>query len=324
MANAETQKIIELIQATHGKELEVTSYLDALEQRVFSVGMRSALHSDLYGFAEDYLEHVAIEKAYSEFTERSVLLAFSSELNLPNSNGMAAHINFELAQSAAVEELIERDVFLTMWLAKRPPYWLNESEILISESAVRLSEMGKTHKIECKFGLVGICNGHFVFCVATQGQDFSEKYGFTVSTAASLDFKTALEKASLCARRTINGFVTLLQLKKTIFANKKQIESDFPLYHRNYYMMFSSFAKASWFLESRADALELPSIDIAVRELPMPFVPAIPRVVVIATSAQAQQLWFGRTYSSLINFERLESVLENSRLTFNKYLHPIA
>jgi hypothetical protein len=67
--------------------------------------------STFRGRALDSKTELAIEKAVTEALERAICLSY-----LPNTNGVAAHPDATIAKQKALEELLERDLFLCHFL----------------------------------------------------------------------------------------------------------------------------------------------------------------------------------------------------------------
>ncbi|WP_414698965.1 YcaO-like family protein [Oligoflexus sp.] len=124
MESQETQKLIDNLRSD-GVEIRVLRSL--VDPSVFHCILTK---EHIRGFGTDTDSSLALLKACAEFNER---LDYHRQVEsglASTSNGFAAHSNFELASRSAINELIERDTFLTSWATRQPPYWLSDDEVM--------------------------------------------------------------------------------------------------------------------------------------------------------------------------------------------------
>ncbi len=73
------------------------------------------------GFGEAPTRLIALQKSIAEGVERVLYKALKgTAFGSANSNGWAAHLSYEQALSAALDELVERDAVLVHWLGQIP------------------------------------------------------------------------------------------------------------------------------------------------------------------------------------------------------------
>jgi hypothetical protein len=141
-------------------------------------------------------ERVALHRAFSEAIERIVF----QEHSFPTTNGMAAHINADLAAKAASQELFERDLFLCHFLTKTP---FPRSEISLQPFPGLEAWANRTRiKFSCfKLGSLGS------ICLA-DGRNANDPFGFVISSAYKNKFLESNESAIISTARWAHRIYT--------------------------------------------------------------------------------------------------------------------
>lgn len=300
------------------------------ERSVRPMGLRFAKHAFMTeisggshigtGFGEADTPVLALQKSISEAVERVVYYALKgTAFGSLNSNGWAAHVSRSLSETAAIEELLERDSVLVHWLCQIPmteialessPRWLrtwNAQELVAASNFNRLQVlMGEAGHISTLTAVLRNAEDHAV-----------------LSHACASTPEAALRKALIEACR-------IAQLATEGSAEKVSVTALGPEEH---VMLYAHHERLpSWILGKtttwneavarwrRQSALQRSTV------LPeFLHIQAGPLSVSRCTSSQVQSLYFGRTEDALskglLNFDRLRRV--KPRGEFNLQPHCI-
>lgn len=149
------------------------------------------------GFGKDKKQDIAIKKSIIEAIERVLI----HEYNLETSNGVAGHVIFDLAKKNAINELIERDLFLCHFLTKIP--YQEISDELIKPELKKIQYFLEKHKIKISLFYLGE-----VGCLGLlDGQYADRSFGYIVSSSYSESIESAIENTVF--NLTQSGFYRL-------------------------------------------------------------------------------------------------------------------
>jgi len=314
----DVQKILRLT-----SDIDVSSLEDKISKEVFFIDISSHGSPLNCGFAESFVEGLALHKAYSEYVERRVFEALTKSLGLKTTSGMAAHPDHAAAMENAILELIERDAFLMCWLGKRPPLWLlNEDISVLAGRAQACLEGIREHQMEPRIGLVAMTGDVFTVCGALMGAKFASPFGFIVATAAEKSLASCVEKTVLTLARYANVFVTRAGLGLPLVDSSQAGNRDPVDIHLKKSLDFDAFSQCSWFFESSVEVLVLPTFEVSCEELVVDFPLAFPRSVALANAPDAQPFFFGETTTNLVNRGRIRSVFGGDGI-LNYQVHPL-
>lgn len=134
---------------------------------------------------------VAVQKALAEAVERAMCLQ-----HLESTNGVAAHYDLELAKKNALNELLERDLFLSHFLTKTPFILADEWRAFLPDKVfAELERAGDSLRI---YKMHPTSHGQGVVCLIRGG----ERWGGVLGLSFGLgDESTLVIKATLEAYR---------------------------------------------------------------------------------------------------------------------------
>lgn len=195
-----TEKLINIIKDAH-KNLSINVSCDEFCDNLVHVNI---IDNETSGFGSDFDVHTAILKAYSEFFERKTIHTYNATIDhldnqIKSSNGIAAHPIYEIAKTNSCNELIERDIFLTSWIANESPYWFRFDGI--SKQAKKyidyLIEKFKQQDFEIRFGTVGTYDE--IKCGILVIRSLKTDFGFAIDTCASSSWDEIISKLAISA-----------------------------------------------------------------------------------------------------------------------------
>lgn len=265
-----------------------------------------------FGYGEDDIELLAIQKSISEAVERIVFFIHSkSDPSLISTNGWAAHLTEDKAKSSAQGELLERDAMLVHWLSETPLTQVNltsmpsvfrnwtskrlGSAVRYNQAKFFISNLGET-----QVASVMICD--------------QNRFGF-ISHAANKDPAIAFSRAAGEVCR-ITDLAT--QRKMTRSSN---IEIRTPEDHALWYSTEQSFP--NWIFEgsqiSYREVLRSWKTSCTSAQFDFDSYNIGHLSIVHCKSKDVQNLYFGRTQSAVdsgsINIERILKLTGSERLS---------
>lgn len=145
-----------------------------------------------YGRGTDLNEEVALKKAISEAIERIFLI----NSDLKNSNGIAAHPDLRHSQINSMNELVERDLFLSHFLTNTPFNKLSSTCLKNLSEAFSFVETNK-HDVSL-FATKKSNYGETIVCVISGRNDFGCIIGLSLNSG---NLHEAIEKSFIEAFR---------------------------------------------------------------------------------------------------------------------------
>jgi hypothetical protein len=264
------------------------------------------------GVAGDIRSEGAILKAWGEFVERYSFHQLASNCNgLMTSNGFAAHTTIYKAKAAALAELIERDVFLSCWLIRKPAAQLSIGK----KELVAFRNVGAKVELGCFGNCMGLFVGIGIVQVAGR---------FAIATAACSTLAALRKKLLLEAKLYIADFLS----SEAPIPIRVLPKNAKPRDHLRLYLSenFDDF-RSEW-IRKTDELPEIQGFQYALEDLSHtnPYASETGYSVFRATSSGAQNLWFGPTERSVVNLDRIQSYL-GRRITLdeiNLAPHPLA
>lgn len=285
-----------------------------------SYGGKDEKGNEITGFGLDSSFELARLKSKAELIER---LALINSKGIPNSNGMAAHTDFELAVKNASLELYERHCMLRVWISKLVTPFYDIPDLKYAKVAKALCRVSNTEII-----VKDISDPKYqIPCV--MAVVYSKQHGgILTSSSAGITEVEAIEKALM---EIIKGLFYRVVIKnQPIFLNDStQDKITSPNDHEYWFARTNISKKSTAFLvESYSqkkiteDVGDLGSLKnkIAIEDLtnkcPEPYY----WYVVRASSPHLLLLEFGEPSESF--WRRVHQVLDDST-EINKMIHPI-
>ncbi len=276
------------------------------------------------GLAET--EEEAFAKAVAETLERSVIPVGE------NSSGFAAHLTPELAKSAAVRELIERDAFFCHWLTQTP--FLSQRKLTELSINIGLTTTQDIAKNAQNLGIdLVLATMHSsppfqsVVCCAF-GSNANKPFGVTLGLGCDLDFNIAVKQATLEALRTAIAWITgQYSGGPPLSLNEfKSLESITPLDHERLGLSLDLEDRIRKLLsEKNSLPAPLPKSNSQIDTLQYSLAPPIadaPVVIAKADSKSLQKAFFGLTTPNKINLARLAGFKGKSLTIENICIEP--
>jgi hypothetical protein len=315
---ATTAKVmIQQVRQAHGESIQLRSFFNPLSDAVFHVEIDDG--NGAVGYGDGFSEGEALQKAYSECLERRHFQTLDAAIGYP---GMASHPDRQQAEANARFELIERDVFLTTYLAKRPPCWLacHQTEPALPSSYSQLIQQLAAFGFSVRLGIVGTCDGAVVSVAALQEGGPTQRFGHSIHPAADSDWKAAIRKSLLSAARSAGIIQTKFELGEKAFRDVEIFSLSSPSEHRDYHLNPANVDKFSWYFSSVEDVVVLPPLEVTLTSLQAPTPHAWTQYIAMASSTGAQTYFTGFNRNR-IHHERV-GLLAGSEL--NMEPHPLA
>lgn len=280
------------------------------------------------GFGSAATRELAMVKATHELAERYVCRKVcANDPTTHSSNGFAAHIDRYEAAKTARQELIERDLLLSLWLSKRPPFWLTTFSDLPKSHQVWLSgvvEQFYQKDLSVQFGILGKVGADIgVIAVLRPVKEQSERFGFVIACSVKDSLYHAIESCVIDLCR----IATMIDTRSSA-GGQSVFKCDFteehliqPKDHIEYYLNPSRVNNAEWFFENSAPILELPAPQVNFTFYPFQLEGGWPVYVVRATASDIQQYFAGKTVDVHLNHTRLRSVFNSSSINLDP--HPL-
>ena len=314
---------IRAIKAAHSPSPEVNFYDNAL-------GI-DLVHAHLEvpgcvgrGFGSGRSAHEALIKAYSEWIERTVFHSISAARGPHSTNGMAAHPNEATAIENATLELIERDAFLTSWLAGSPPRWLSMEEVSAVDRSGFLQtqvELFAVNHFALRLGVIGVTGNAVTAVTAMVAQDpLPIAGGAAIQTRSARSLVTALNGA-VQTQRTAATVVLNRQKREFPPLQISSRELSQPRDLLAFYLNRENAVDLDWYVGAAAEAVDFPVCRINV-ELFSPC-SAWPLTVARASSPEMQDYFACEIPRERINWERLRAVYPDA-IAINERMHPLS
>jgi ribosomal protein S12 methylthiotransferase accessory factor YcaO len=312
---------IEAIKTSHAPAPAILFHEDAVGNDLVHATIGSQGSVGL-GFGTGTTPEAALLKAYSEWIERGTFRQIAPSRGLHSTNGLAAHPDEPAAIANARLELIERDAFLTCWLAGRPPLWLTEREVLQVDSSGQLAFQCRAFAAKgfsLKLGVIGSSNGAVaVVSSLIAGEPLDIAGGVAIQTRADFSLLAAL-----------GGVVQTQRAVATVVLNRNRDGMPPLVVHPHalaqprdllpYFLNRANAVELGWYLEASEDAVAFPDCDIDVEV----FRPssAWPLTVARAYSHAMQDYFACEIPHEHLNWVRLRSVFPWVR-EVNERIHP--
>ncbi len=249
------------------------------------------------GMGSAYSDELALLKAWGEFVERYSF--HSSTRTHPKdsitSSGFAAHSSKTKAKNAALFELIERDIFLIVWLLKAPVLKLDasfNSTASWSSSLLNLKSLG----FEAETVILGRCMG--VIVCATHLYNAESSY---VLASASNSVTSCLASLSETATATALGSRSALNVVKELNP------SSTPVFHLQKYRNTGVDILKFWNLKAMAIP-NYSNFEYKITEHPNAYADNSGFYIFSASSEECQNLFFGETTPQKVNLRRLSTI----------------
>lgn len=317
MENREIDELVAQISAD-SDGIEIQLALSAFSSNLAYYYLSSE-KANCKGFGASTQHKTALLKALSEYFERKSFLEVSkSETKTRSTSGFATHPREDVAKENAISELIERDALLIAWLARYPPYWLSDNELLKlgSEEILALKNSVNVAGFRIKLGIVAKTGDYFT--IIGLAENFTGgQYFWAIDTSCSKIITNALKSA-------VVGSVFFCDIFNMNQYNneKKLITEDLiaePIDHL-YYHGFRPTEK-NWLVNSAHQVLELklPEAQFKCRDKNMNF----KLFTFQAIGVNFQEYFVGSTKLENINYQRLNQ-LGLGDLTLNFTPHPLS
>jgi hypothetical protein len=218
------------------------------------------------------------------------------------SNGFASHTDPEKAQANAVAELIERDVFLSCWLARIPARLFEMHEHLSGDDCHILEKI-RDLGFQVTGGVFGSCMGHLAGIVF-----ISSPQGFVIATGAKPTLKELAEHFLLEATITASHLCSV-DAPTAIDSLPSTVK---PMDHLRLYLKMDTSSFLPQWLHPPGATREFPPFNYRMADLTAMNTYALKSGYVIrrAASSGCQDLWFGHTQPAYINIDRVNRVAQ--------------
>lgn len=263
--------------------------------------------SKFSGQGTDLEPDLAVVKAVVEAIER----ALKDHAALPNTSGLAGHVDADQAARNALCELIERDAFFCHYLTGTPFCSLGDIQQL-SAAALNwrhLLSVAKPMGVELNFASMTVPTGfHGIVCMAF-GAGATRPFGVILGLGCSESIEVAAQKAAL---ECIGNVAAQLDgklgspLSAQDFAG---LPKPWVFEHLHLGLADSSASVIRRLLGSASFlGTPLPLGELSITAMPLPSVlQTAPLHFVQAMSPQAQNAFFGHLSPEALNIRRLEA-----------------
>lgn len=203
--------------------------------------MSDAGLNPICGRGSDRSRGAALTKAIMEFLERRLIICNS----ILHSNGVAGHFTKVDASSAALNEIIERQVFFLCWLIPISFKKVNDIQLknLGFSFEVEKRKLIEDFKVNLAFYYLGTLEARHVFGVAMDGLKRTPPFGAVFGLGCSKNPTIAIEKAFIESLRHVS-FV--------LFQNENNLNKFTPRLHRDKWSIFDQkliLLNADWYSE---------------------------------------------------------------------------
>lgn len=272
---------------------------------------------NIRGHGTDFNKEIALKKALHEYVERYYFRQHLTSVGFQTTSGIAAHLDQSSAERSAINELLERHVFLSHWLQAIPPVWIDDNDTLIqilTSKNTSLVEELIAKNFNIRFGILAKVDEIFVVIsiIKKQGET-----GFAVSCSSDTSVNIATEKCLLDSIRVADLIENRKNNNMKLFSDLKADQVTKPEEHLEYYLNEINWLGLEWFFEtsSHVRKYDLPHIETTTwtNNTILPW----QVYVSFAISSKVQKLYFGETKTDFIHPCNL-SQLKNLKL------HPFA
>ncbi|UOF00421.1 YcaO-like family protein [Bdellovibrio reynosensis] len=280
------------------------------------------------GRGTDKDKSIAINKATAEAIERSVL----THNHIDTSNGVAAHLSISEAKTAACSELIERDLFLSHYLTKKPYYEIPLPTVLKKEYDLFFTEISR-NLLKTKSYFLGEINGVGVYATALFGINFKVPFGIEIGLGSSTDRTKSLEKSLIeCFRQASNIIFHPTTINNITIDDFSKIDSPTFLDHGNLALNLDFYNSIAEYFNTEPNALIPPknfkvdTIQYSILETGFSDLKSAPLKFAQAKCKDLQSLYLGIPKPNDINLGRLRLFSNNKNLNFidlNLFPHPL-
>lgn len=272
---------------------------------------------NIRGHGTDFNKEIALKKALHEYVERYYFRQHLTSVGFQTTNGIAAHLDQLSAERSAINELLERHIFLSHWLLAIPPVWIDDLEtihkVLTSKNNI-LVEMLNANNFNIRFGILAKVDEIFVAIsiIKKQGET-----GFAVSCSSDISVNCAMEKCLIDSIRVADLIENRKNNNLKLFTILEAGQVKTPEEHLEYYLNETNWSGLEWFLETsdQIRKYNLPQIETMtwINDTILPW-----KVYVsFAIGREIQKLYFGETKTENI-YPGIISQVKNFKL------HPFA
>jgi len=283
-----------------------------------------------WGYSSD--KKTALIKACAESVERCIFDHY--QYDLLTTNGLAVHSTFNDAKHNSINELIERDSFLSHYLTKTP--FISFDNHAVKNNIYKpLKNFALKYGIELHLRKMSAPSGMHAFVCATYGKNcILKKYGLLLGLGCDRDENTAIERALLeCAVQVFFYLSTSIDdesitLDHFIRKGDQVSLSDHRSLHLN--VNYMNHTKKLFSSEAQEKSVSYENINISgieVNQLPIPEnMNGVPVVATHAFFHGSQNLFFQATTPEKINLVRLSNFVGKA-LSFENiqtFPHPLS
>jgi hypothetical protein len=273
------------------------------------------------GSSIDKSSDMAFIKAGAEAIER--LVCVENDLH---SNGVAAHINYDLAEENAKDELLERDSFLSHFIGN-VPFIKPSSSFLESKLFVNISSRLKSLGVELKIVKLKSQvdkHGFACFCLPSgQEMSFSSVIGLGFSSTEVESFEKAILECLPAMIWYLNNSKEVELLSSDVFLEDRSFSPDD---HRNLYLNKYLQEEMKNIVNNIVPSLENDNSSLSFEYTKLKsksaFINDSPISVIRATSDDIQNIFYGPTDLKFVNIDRLKQFAEHEISQSNINLLP--
>lgn len=278
------------------------------------------------GYAEN--KNLALVKALSEMLERCCLV----DNNITHSNGLAAGPSLRIAKENAISELIERDLFFSIYLTNSTKFKLSQQQLENIKTPIfnSLYLFSKQNKINLESYILGTVNEFLGLAIIAYGEKAPQKFGLSIGLSCSKNIKKNFESAAIeCLRKVVwtqkTNKIKSLNLKEFLRI-KNPCSMDHTRLALN--LEYAELFKQNW--NQKCDSKKyndysLKNLDINTVELFLDknIFRDVPITFARAQSDKLQNVIVGLPNIKKLNMSRLESFYESASFEINRLPHPL-
>ena len=305
-------------------DLNITSYEDHLDASIHHFSAFDHVSGQI-GHGSDPENSLAFKKAVNELVERIHFHQIAKAGGSRTSSGFAAHDDSTSASESAINECVERDVFLMTWIARHPPCWLkqNSGEPNLDIFLNNTNEVFNKNGFTISFGVTGRSNGRTaVVGILRPHPHGPYRFGVVFSAAASPSLLSGLNSIYLELRRAANMVINRSAQRNMIYESIESSMVSTTKDHLEYYLNPDNCKNLNWYFTDTDMTIEFPDIQYECIEISLNVIPPWPMKLAYASSLNAQSFFVGPTHDFNINKNRIFSSFEpDTKLNFG--LHPL-
>lgn len=282
-------------------QLNWPSHIASLEIHSFSCEI-SVRNRKSKGFGKGKTQELAIKKAIIETIERYLL----NEFNFKTSNGIAGHTDYSLTQKNAIDELIERDLFLCHFFTKTP--FKRIPEIHYIEKYQKLITWSEWSKIKFTLYYLGQTG-----CLGLiDGRNANNPFGYTVTSTFSDSLDNSIENTmSNLVQRGFYYHSHQNSLDNISLDEFVKLENPNFVQHGLLALNIEYANSISFLFEGNTGIVGPALRDSSITCVPIqssdPLLKNIPASFARAYCEDAQNLFLGMPTKDILNFSRLSS-----------------